>query len=284
MAQLPVDCLNEILEYLEDDKTTLQSCLLVNHLWCEISFRIFWRNGFKFRISNFRTLIVCLPNESKEILHKNEIIISTPTSKSPMFNYASFCRVLSLNRVYYKLEQLLKNQQTISFQNLSNNTNIVTQEFLSEKDFENFERLQHTIFPLLQILIIKNYLQNYELLTKFLENNGKNLRELFVNCYVNYSDNTLNLAIAVFCPNLRKLSVGFKNGELETLKIVFNSCHYLESIKIWCGGEFLSDKEALEACVNYSQKNFYEIILFYQHYEQSELLPEELESFFIRWI
>jgi hypothetical protein len=32
------------------------------------------------------TLIACLPNESKELLHKNQLFISTPTSKPPLFN------------------------------------------------------------------------------------------------------------------------------------------------------------------------------------------------------
>src|SRR6266540_7465340 len=91
--QLPADCLNEIFEYLED-KTDLRSCLLVNHLWCEVSVRILWRN-----IQNYDTLIACLPNESKEILHKNEIFISTPTSKPPLFNYVAFIKNLSIHDI-----------------------------------------------------------------------------------------------------------------------------------------------------------------------------------------
>ena len=39
-CQLPVECLNNIVEYLEEDKPSLHSCLLVNRLWCEISVRI----------------------------------------------------------------------------------------------------------------------------------------------------------------------------------------------------------------------------------------------------
>ena len=46
------------------------------------------------------------------------------------------------------------------------------------------------------------------------------------------SNAAANLVIAKFCPNLRKLSVGIKKDELEILKIVFNSCQYLESINI----------------------------------------------------
>ena len=41
MSKLPVDCLNEIFEYLEDDADTLRSCLLVNRLWCETSVGIY---------------------------------------------------------------------------------------------------------------------------------------------------------------------------------------------------------------------------------------------------
>ncbi|RIA98070.1 hypothetical protein C1645_813317 [Glomus cerebriforme] len=128
MSQLPVDCLNDTFEYLENDMATLYSCLLVNRLWCNASMRIFWRNGYKYRSSNFLTLIACLPNESKEILYKYDIIIPTPTSKPPMFNYASFCKVLSVDQVHYQLGEILRNQQSIPFENLSMDTHILEQE------------------------------------------------------------------------------------------------------------------------------------------------------------
>src|ERR1041384_4323267 len=90
---LPNDCLNEVFEILEDDKPTLHSCLLVSRLWCKISVRILWRDIQYFRHFNtyrlskvdsaiYNTLISCLPIESKELLNKNEILISTPTSKT----------------------------------------------------------------------------------------------------------------------------------------------------------------------------------------------------------
>src|SRR5436189_6429198 len=100
MSQLPADCLNEIFEYLEEDKVTLCSCLLVNRLWCEVSVRILWRS-----IRNYRTLIACLPDESKEILCKNGVITSTLMASKPRFNYASFCKFLligeAINRIEY---------------------------------------------------------------------------------------------------------------------------------------------------------------------------------------
>src|SRR5436853_3968562 len=101
---MSADCLNEIFEYLEEDKVTLRSCLLVNRLCCAISVRILWRS-----VRNFSTLIVCLPNESKEILYNNGVIASTLDSKSPMFNYATFCKVLSIKEVNNEIIKLLKN-------------------------------------------------------------------------------------------------------------------------------------------------------------------------------
>src|SRR3954469_6309273 len=103
-CQLPADCLNEIFDYLEDDKVTLHSCLLVNRLWCKISVRILWRNVWSFRYTVAEpfqsvvssqiliTLIACLPNESKDLLYKYEKNFLTPISKTPLFNYVSFCK------------------------------------------------------------------------------------------------------------------------------------------------------------------------------------------------
>src|SRR6266496_1046882 len=113
MSQLTADCLNEIFEYLEDDRTTLYSCLLVNQIWCKVSVRILWRI-----IRNYNTLIACLPNESKEILYNNEIIFSTSASKPPIFNYVSICKFLSVYYVNHNIKKLLDKQQHVSEQNL----------------------------------------------------------------------------------------------------------------------------------------------------------------------
>src|SRR2546430_15132670 len=115
MSKLPADCLNVIFEYLEEDEETLRSCLLVNRLWCEVSVGILWKS-----IRNYNTLIACLPNESKEILYKNGIITSTSTSNNPMFNYSSFCKALSVYQIKKEIGKLLKNQQSISSQDLKN--------------------------------------------------------------------------------------------------------------------------------------------------------------------
>src|SRR5436309_15159464 len=90
----------------------------------------------------------------------------------------------------------------------------------------------------------------------------------------------MNLAIAKFCPNLRKLYTKFKKNSSETLKVIFNSCKYLESIKIWSGlYGYLDTRELFEILTKCSPKNFHELKL----YPSNLLLKEDLEEFFINW-
>src|SRR5688572_1197036 len=97
-SQIDIDCLSEVIEYLEKDKISLKSCLLVDHFWCKVAIRILWRNiwdifnvydmkkSHKTRISLsiLSTLNACLPNESRTLFNENGISIPTPTPKSPL--------------------------------------------------------------------------------------------------------------------------------------------------------------------------------------------------------
>ncbi|GBC03533.1 hypothetical protein RclHR1_05180010 [Rhizophagus clarus] len=128
--QLPADCLNEILDYLEKDKITLYSCLLVNRLWCEIAVRILWKDVLcssiprpKVVLSLLSPLIACLPDESKDLLYKNGIFFTTSNWKPPLFNYASYCKILSIN----KIDQMIQNA---FLQNLNSGKELLLQEIL----------------------------------------------------------------------------------------------------------------------------------------------------------
>ena len=140
-------------------------------------------------------------------------------------------------------------------------------------------KLQYVTFSQLQDLKFECQCPRNELLIKFLENNGKNLREFYVD---NSTDNSLNLAVAKFCPNIRKLFIGYKINDIETLKMILNSCQYLESIKIQWNDSYLREKDLFDVVAEYSPKNFHELRLNYTS-DGSDLLPEELESFFISW-
>ena len=112
--QLLTDCLNEIFEYLEEDKTSLHSCL-----YCEVAVRILWKNIWRYQISAplsvISTLIACLPKESKDLLDRNGIVIQN--WKLPLFNYTSFCKVPSIHEIDRMIQSILDNEQLIITRN-----------------------------------------------------------------------------------------------------------------------------------------------------------------------
>ncbi|RIA89253.1 hypothetical protein C1645_825143 [Glomus cerebriforme] len=428
--QFTVDCLYEIFEYLEKNYLTLHSCLLVNRFWCKVAVRILWRNIWNFQYNiehcSYRThtiigtLVACLPNESKVFLNENGLFIQPPTLKSPLFNYPSFIKGISINKFdemihsvlenqhlklslyyskhliaqeiikmfmnqipslkklefywnnfknipfnihfscfpgakdcltdlselycnsdvysefFYQLSQTCHNLQSLTiefrdtissglvdFISVQNNLKILNlisdekiwtsiipvlskisntliklkidvgeiyaptsfisscinlQELILSANQISFKELQYVIFSNLQILKIPFDRPDDDLLTKFFENNGKNLKELDI-----YSiDGSLGSSIAKFCPNLKKIStILMDNNGLETLKILFNTCQYLESIKIWYGDYNSDEKEMLKIVITYSKNNFYELKIYHEF--SSSLGPEDFESFLISW-
>jgi len=115
-----------------------------------------------------------------------------------------------------------------------------------------------------------------------LENNGKNLKEI----YFGYANDSLNSSLAKFCPNLKTLYTIFKYDEVETLKLILHSCQHLESIEVWCGdcGHYYLSK-LLKVVVEYSPKEFYDlrIGMYFTDDVESECLSEELEPVFMSW-
>ncbi|CAG8506990.1 2496_t:CDS:1 [Acaulospora morrowiae] len=118
---LPSDILTEIFENLEDENVTLFSCLLVKRSWCEAIVPILWRNPLKDvyeknknelpimvqcgynqilcikknLIYLLRTLLLCLSNESKDLLSKSGYELSNDVLRRPRYDYASYCRYIS---------------------------------------------------------------------------------------------------------------------------------------------------------------------------------------------
>jgi len=133
---------------------------LVNHLWYEVSVRILWTN-----IQNYNTLFVCLSNESKKILSKNSIIISTPISNSLLFNYVTFIKCLSVNKID-KIMENLDLLQPITIQSLNYLKYILAQEmykmFMNQisslKELEFFSTSQFSSIPCINVTF--NYIPN----------------------------------------------------------------------------------------------------------------------------
>ncbi|PKK66480.1 hypothetical protein RhiirC2_852853 [Rhizophagus irregularis] len=140
-CQLTADCLSEIFEYLEEDKFTLHSCLLVNRLWCNISVRVLWRNIWNFKhpcrrrslrvaSSIISTLFACLPNESKELLFENNICILPPTSIPPLFNYAAFCKIISTHKINEMIFSILSDKTSFYNSFSADKSGLVTTEII----------------------------------------------------------------------------------------------------------------------------------------------------------
>ncbi|PKC63143.1 hypothetical protein RhiirA1_464139 [Rhizophagus irregularis] len=206
LTTLPIDCLYEISEYLEKDIPTIHSCLLANHLLCEIFVRILWRDinnivdniyhtskSSSVRLSFFNTLIACLPNESKEHLYKNEIFIPTTSLKSPFFNYATFCKVLSIPGI-----------KSIVYDSL---------KLLS---------IQYSLHVPLNYLVIN------EIVKMFV-----NQSSLKVFTYYNQVNNFNNLSFPCF-PGMRNLSKLYCDSNLPSdfCHQLSQTCHNIQSISI----------------------------------------------------
>src|SRR2546423_12903052 len=88
------------------DRNSLHSCILVNKEWCSVVVPILWKEysytcnySWKFNEINdsekklFNTILSCLSSSSNQFLSDNDIKLpSTIFSKTPLFNYVSFCK------------------------------------------------------------------------------------------------------------------------------------------------------------------------------------------------
>src|SRR5947209_13431143 len=94
VSELP-DCLEEIFEFINDDVTTLHSCLLVNRLWCRLIIPILWQNPLNFTNGKInathqviQTYISCLLDLKKgRIITKTKVI---SLYEEPLFNYLKY--------------------------------------------------------------------------------------------------------------------------------------------------------------------------------------------------
>ncbi|CAG8563568.1 4842_t:CDS:2 [Funneliformis caledonium] len=158
-----------------------------------------------------------------------------------------------------------------------------------KKRIKRFKNLQHVILPQLQILTFEYKCPKVGYLINFLEINGKNLKKLDLG--KNYSfNNSLNLAIANFCTNLKTLRFTYSNtnlNNLDSLKVIFKGCEQLESLDFLCGNDcedYIMEREFLEMVVEFSPKKFHELKLEMGSYVDIETAFQwGLKTIFKRW-
>ncbi|CAI2162524.1 13026_t:CDS:1 [Funneliformis geosporum] len=235
---LITDCLNEVFEFLEEDHYTLHSCLLVNRFWCKVSVRNLWRNvwDFKYNFPVIRqmcisskilsTLIACLPNDLRDYLNDNGIFIYTPTSKSPLFNYISFCRVLSIHEIDRIIFDVLKCQQADIPQSLNRNRHLVSRailkmfmrqipclkelNFLSMGNIRNISNIGFTYFP----------------------GATECLRELSILSCSSDVYSEFFYQLSQICGNIQSISIKFEGFVSHGLKDLISSQKYLKQLSL----------------------------------------------------
>ncbi|PKY40230.1 hypothetical protein RhiirA4_453554 [Rhizophagus irregularis] len=221
-CQLPADCLNEIFEYLEKDKVSLYSCSLVNRLWCEISVRILWRNiwitksithgrrRLKVNPSIINTLITCLPNDSKIHLFEKKILNSTQISKTPLFDYASFCKVLSINDIGQMIVDVFKNHKYLAKEIMKMFMTKTSLKKLSYYTDPNTINLSFLRYP-----GAKDYLSNLSKLSC-----SSDIKTKFF------------YMLSQMCCNIQSLTIEFKDIVSNDLKILISSQNNLKYLSL----------------------------------------------------
>ncbi|PKY50142.1 hypothetical protein RhiirA4_466448 [Rhizophagus irregularis] len=208
MILLPADCLREIFRHFEHDHKIhdLHSCLLVNRMWCDITIPILWKNPIgidwenkgtenlfgwnNIRTNEFwerfaRTILTCLPIESKNLLKKYNIRLKIKIPEYSIFNYVEYVQYISYRIILRCIEEILVNK-------IDNDGNILENEiwkmFMNKSSIIKY--LEPTIIPIYYFPGGKTSLQN--------------LIEL--ECSTNVSSK-IYFDLSQICHNIQRLSI-----------------------------------------------------------------------------
>ncbi|GES72734.1 hypothetical protein GLOIN_2v1881853 [Rhizophagus clarus] len=97
----------EIMNYFQNDFSTLYSCILVNRLWCRLTIPLLWENPFSIPTKNFsfiETYLYNLNDDLKMKLNEYKIIYKSLPSNT-LFNYPSFLKYLNTMKIISSIER-----------------------------------------------------------------------------------------------------------------------------------------------------------------------------------
>ncbi|CAJ0745707.1 8377_t:CDS:2 [Entrophospora sp. SA101] len=273
-SELPVECLREIIEILQDDMKSLHSCLFVNKLWCHIAVEILWKDTWKFcrhycknnkESSILSTLISCFSNDSKNYLISSGIIIKKPTNRSPLFDYARYCRNLPSYHInYMDMKKLLKQEiykmfiskcSTFKYLHLRESdilipwfpgantslSNLVELRCEAQLKSEIFSELSK-FCKSLQKIIIDHCNNDNEGLANLIENQS-NLK--FVECSnwdrFDSNEKCFKISKAIIKKKDSIFEFGYGGGELCLLLNTISQLSNLETLKFWLNRDSIND-------------------------------------------
>ncbi|UZO23260.1 uncharacterized protein OCT59_015604 [Rhizophagus irregularis] len=102
-----------VLKYLQNDYSTLHSCILVNRLWCRIAIPLLWEDPFSIPIKNYNFIIIYSHNSNSDFktkLIEYKIIENNSLPPDTLFNYPSFLKYLRINKKFvYSVQNWVEN-------------------------------------------------------------------------------------------------------------------------------------------------------------------------------
>ncbi|CAB5367149.1 unnamed protein product [Rhizophagus irregularis] len=245
-------CLKDLVELRCDTNISpeffSQLSQICHHIQSLIIFFLYSNKYHKINIPDGLTDLISSQNNLKSLELKNDcnekiIRILTPSlvkSSLTITNIGLYTCNESLSFI-----SMFKNLQEIN----------LWLDYTNNGDIFGFENLQFINFPKLKILRFKCEIPKIEFLTNFLEINGKNLTEFYIN-----DDN---------------------DDELIILKKVLNNCQFLESILVQIH-QITCSKKLFGILGEYSSKNFHELKIKLELKSTCKVLIG-LEEYFINW-
>ncbi|POG73892.1 hypothetical protein GLOIN_2v1873989 [Rhizophagus irregularis DAOM 181602=DAOM 197198] len=191
----------EIIKYLQNDYSTLYSCILVNKLWCRLAIPLLWENPFSIPTKNYKFIEIYLHNLNDDDFNTklNEYkIVNNSLPSNILFNYPRFLKYLNIYEFIYLVEKWFKSATGIRKQ-------------LATTDFEKLSFICVSIF---RIIIIEN---EVNLHTLEIEKSG-------FDYYLTCIDNILELILKNpnFIHNIRNLNLYFGSSYIGKYTLMNN--------------------------------------------------------------
>ncbi|PKY21818.1 hypothetical protein RhiirB3_435533 [Rhizophagus irregularis] len=235
----------EIIKYLQNDFSTLHSCVLVNRLWCRLAIPLLWKDPFSISTENYNFIEIYLHNLNGDLKTKlNEYGIDKLLPSSTLFNYPSFIKYLNIHKLIFsvgkwfeslKLRKLIILNSETDFKRLVHKSlfKIIIENEVNLHTFEIEFIPRHFHDPYLNDFL-ELILQN----TNFIHNIGN------LNLYTIEYDNDHSLIIKnnilqiiKLHQNLKKIVLGYQNFPLYKSLLLsedFNFSNTLNTIIFYC--------------------------------------------------
>ncbi|PKY45806.1 hypothetical protein RhiirA4_460476 [Rhizophagus irregularis] len=199
MSKLPLETIEEILSYIdEDDITTFHSLSFINRTWCNLCIPHLWKKPFNIKNNNnnlknlykiITIILSFLDEEQKSVLKLNEKKTGIFPTKKLLYNYPSYIRQLDFNKLFLLITELIiknKKYRTKFKENyFIKNSDKFTFDFSIFKEDEEDYELNFSYNRIIERCCLKDQekLAFFEYIFKIIIARSKGIRKLFVDIY-----------------------------------------------------------------------------------------------------